>query len=149
VRRSFVLLVAASGLTILSCGPAVPTAAPTAPPFRAEVRPRIPTPAPGIASGDPATGQRLFVEAGCGGCHTLHGLPGAIGISGPNLTNVGLRPTLAGEAVANTPQSMVAWLLDPPAVKPGATMPRVGLTERQAQDVAAFLFSQPYTAWNR
>jgi cytochrome c1 len=85
----------------------------------------------------------VFVRAGCGGCHTLSGVPGASGVAGPNLTNVALRPTLAGDAIPNTPDYLARWLLDPAAVKPGATMPRVGLDRTEADDVAAFLFADP------
>jgi cytochrome c1 len=84
------------------------------------------------------------MEKGCGGCHTLAGVPGASGVAGPNLTNIGLRPTLAGAAVPNSPQTMVAWLMNPSAVKPDARMPNLGLTQQEAQDLTAFLFSQPY-----
>jgi cytochrome c1 len=36
---------------------------------------------------------------------------------------------------------VAAWVLDPPALKPGAKMPRLGLTEAQARAVAAYLSS--------
>jgi cytochrome c1 len=101
------------------------------------------TPAPDVA-GDPDHGRRLFVTAGCAGCHTVRGVPGATGVAGPNLTNVVLRPTLAGTAVPTSPVAMVRWLRDPAATKPDTTMPSLGLTEEEAQDLAAFLYSQPY-----
>ena len=43
-----------------------------------------------------------------------------------------------------SPSTMTQWLLDPQSLKPGATMPKVGLTPDEAQDLTAFLFSQPY-----
>jgi cytochrome c1 len=98
-----------------------------------------------VPFGDPTAGRRLFTELGCGGCHTLPGVPGATGVAGPNLNNIGLRPTLAGESIPNSPEMMQAWLLDPQAVKPGARMPKVGLSQPEAADLVAFLFSQPYT----
>jgi cytochrome c1 len=39
---------------------------------------------------------------------------------------------------------MTRWLLNPAAVKPGATMPALGLIEQEARDLTVFLFSQPY-----
>ena len=108
----------------------MPTTLPTPLPMRAPAPPR-----------DPAA--QLFLDSGCGGCHTLDGVAGATGIAGPNLTNVALRPTLAGNSVPKSQPTMVRWLLDPAAVKPGATMPRVGLTQQQAEQIAAFLFAQP------
>ncbi len=44
--------------------------------------------APG--AGDPvAQGQKVFLSAGCTGCHTISGVPGATGRVGPELTHVG------------------------------------------------------------
>jgi cytochrome c1 len=68
----------------------------------------------------------------------------ATGVAGPNLSNVALRPTLAGETIPMTPATLAAFLLEPAAVKPGSPMPSVGLTDQEARDLAAFLYSQPY-----
>lgn len=100
------------------------------------------TPAPGV-SGNPETGRTLFTTRGCGGCHTIPGTPGAAGVAGPNLTNVVLRPTLAGDTLPMSPEMLQRWLLDPPSLKPGTPMPNVGLTPAEAQDLTAFLYSQP------
>jgi cytochrome c1 len=98
--------------------------------------------APGVP-GDPEHGRLLFTTTGCAGCHTVSGLPAASGVIGPNLTNVVLRGTLADTAVQTTPATLLRWLLDPASVKPGTTMPSVGLSEDEARDIAAFLYSQP------
>jgi cytochrome c1 len=105
------------------------------------------TPAPNVP-GDPATGRRLFLTAGCGGCHTLTDLPTATGVAGPNLANVTLRPTLAGDAIPMTPDFLARFLLDPAAVKPDSTMPNLGLTAAEARDLAAYLYSQPHNTPN-
>jgi hypothetical protein len=34
-----------------------------------------------------------------------------------------------------------AWLIDPPAMKPGTAMPAMGLTEQEARHMAAFLYT--------
>ena len=84
---------------------------------------------------------------GCGTCHTLRGVPEATGIIGPNLTNITLRPTLAGGAVPNTPENLVRWIMNPPGLKEGAAMPPMqSLSEQQARDIAAFLYSVPFNA---
>jgi cytochrome c len=139
-------LLGTAGLCLVGCGPPIPTSPATPAPAPVEVTPSVLTPAPGPPIGDPQAGRRLFAQKGCGGCHTIQGVATASGIAGPNLTNIGLRPTLAGEAIPNTPAMMVRWLLDPALVKPGTTMPNVGLSQSEAQDLAAFLFSQPYTS---
>jgi len=74
----------------------------------------------------------------------VSGVPGAAGVAGPNLTNVALRPTIAGETIPNSPDRLQQWLLDPPSLKPSTTMPRLGLTEQDARDLVAFLESQPH-----
>jgi cytochrome c1 len=134
----------AIGLLLAGCSGLAAPPTPTPRPSPLDTRPLVQTPAPGVTLGSPAAGQRLLIEKGCGGCHTVTGIPGASGVAGPNLTNVGLRPTLAGDSVPNSPDTMVAWLMDPAAVKPGARMPRTGLTQQEARDLTAFLFSQPY-----
>ncbi len=100
------------------------------------------TPAPNV-QGDPLSGARAFTSAGCAGCHTLRGLPGATGLAGPNLTNVALRPTLANGAIETSPDAMTRWIMDPPAIKPGTPMPKLGLSEQQARDLTALLYSLP------
>ncbi|HEY7064801.1 MAG TPA: c-type cytochrome [Chloroflexota bacterium] len=126
-----------------ACAPAAP-ATPAARVASAAPLARL-TPAPGVA-GDAARGRDLFATVGCGGCHTLRGLPDASGVTGPNLTNVTLRPTLAGESIPMTPDTLARWLVNPADVKPGSPMPSLGLSAEQARDVAAFLYSQPYNA---
>jgi len=99
--------------------------------------------APGVP-GDPNAGRTLFATKGCAGCHTLQHVPTANGAVGPNLTNVVLRPTLGGDRIENTAENMARWIMDPPGMKSGATMPNLGLNQQEARDIAAFLFSHPY-----
>ncbi len=44
-----------------------------------------------------------------------------------------------------TPETLTDWLRDPAALKPGTPMPSVGLTEAEAEAIAAFLYAQPYS----
>lgn len=129
----YALLVSSCATTPASPGPPVATAGPVA----------VLTPAPGVA-GSPLIGEQLMLTKGCGGCHTVAGVPGATGVAGPNLTNIVVRPTLAGDRLPMSAETMTRWLLDPHALKPETTMPRVGLSQQEAQDLTAFLFSQPY-----
>jgi cytochrome c len=134
-------------LTLTACGGVVPPGAPTPTPSGTnsfgQGAPRVLTPAPGV-NGDPATGRQLVLQKGCGGCHTIGGVPGATGVAGPNLTNVALRPTLAGDTIPNSASTLEQWLLDPQSLKPGTTMPKLGLSEQEARDLTAFLESQPH-----
>jgi|GEM_PF-669295 len=47
------------------------------------------TQTPGGGTPRPVTGEGVFIAKGCGGCHTIQGLSGAVGQVGPNLTNIG------------------------------------------------------------
>ena len=141
------LAVLVAGLLAAGCSSAIPAPRPPEP------TPRVPTagppaarltPVPGLP-GDPEVGRRAFLATGCGGCHTLTGVEGASGLAGPILSNVVLRPTLAGETIPMSPETMMRWLLDPGAVKPGTTMPNVGLDEQEARDLTAYLYSLPNT----
>ena len=70
----------------------------------------------------------------------IPGISEAEGDVGPPLTDFGQRKFIAG-AVANNEGNLVRWLLDPDAVEPGTVMPDLGLSEQEAHDVAAYLYS--------
>jgi cytochrome c oxidase subunit 2 len=76
----------------------------------------------------------------CVGCHTINGTP-AQGKVGPNLTHVGSRTTIAAGLLENTPENLARWLDNPPAIKPGSLMPRLGLTPQEIQALVAYLSS--------
>jgi len=89
-------------------------------------------------NGNPRQGRRLIVSYGCGSCHTIPGIYTARGVVGPPLYFFGRRTMIAGE-LPNTPENLVRWLRNPQAVEPKTAMPSVGLSEKQAQDIAAYL----------
>jgi cytochrome c len=93
-----------------------------------------------VPGGDPGRGGVLIASFGCGSCHTIPGIRTADGVVGPPLEGVGRRRYIAGE-LPNRPDTMIRWLLDPQAVEPDTGMPDLGLTEAQARDVAAYLFT--------
>jgi cytochrome c1 len=99
-----------------------------------------PVPPPGITEGSPIRGAEEIQRFGCGSCHVIPGIDDAEGHVGPPLTDFGDRTFIAG-AVANNEDNLVRWLLDPGSIEPGTAMPDLGLTERQAHDVAAYLYS--------
>lgn len=93
-----------------------------------------------VPGADVERGRAIVRAAGCGACHTIPRVPGARGMVGPPLTNIGSRAYIAGQ-LANEPDAMVAWLLDPPAHDSATAMPRTGLSPAEARDVAAFLYT--------
>lgn len=90
--------------------------------------------------GDAAAGKQVIQSYGCGACHTIPGVRTARGLVGPPLYFLGRRTMIAGR-IPNTPDNLVHWIRDPQAIEPGTAMPTLGLTEQQARDVAAYLYT--------
>jgi cytochrome c2 len=101
---------------------------------------RLKTFATELTHGDAEAGEVAFRRYGCGACHTITLNPGADGRVGPSLDKVAGRPFLAGR-LTNTPDQMIAWLQHPQALEPGSGMPDVGVTDRDARDLAAYLYT--------
>jgi cytochrome c oxidase subunit 2 len=85
-------------------------------------------------------GYQVFMSKACAACHAINGTP-AQGKVGPNLTHVGSRTTIAAGLLENTPENLARWLDNPPAIKPGSLMPRLGLTPQEIQALVAYLSS--------
>src|SRR4051812_15372116 len=77
---------------------------------------------------------------GCGGCHVIPGVPGARGRVGPPLDNVTARLYIGG-VTENKPDNLIAWIQDPQLIDSATAMPRVGVTQREARDIAAYLYT--------
>ena len=80
-------------------------------------------------SGPAATGKRLFTDQGCYGCHTIgkFGTPIAT-----DLSRAGTRYDMG---------YLMRWLRDPSAQRPTAHMPKLAMSEEDAQALAAYLAS--------
>ena len=81
----------------------------------------------------------LLQAYGCGFCHAIPGVPNARGTIGPPLDRLGRRVYLAG-VLPNTPQELARWIRAPQAIKPKTGMPNVNATQRDATDMAAYLY---------
>jgi cytochrome c oxidase subunit 2 len=75
-----------------------------------------------------AEGRRLFKEKTCIGCHTIRGQEG-VGVTGPELTHVGARSTIAAGVLENTAPRMNDWITNPEHWKPGDKMFNGGYTD--------------------
>ena len=95
------------------------------------------TTAPG---GNAHRGARLFEPLGCGVCHTVPGLHRARGRVGPSLIFFARRAFISGE-IPNTPKMLVRWIMDPPGLISSTAMPRLNMNERDARDIAAYLYT--------
>ncbi|MEO6258713.1 MAG: c-type cytochrome [Thermoanaerobaculia bacterium] len=104
---------------------------------RPERPPRISAP-PSSSAGDAARGKQLIEKYACNSCHVIPTIEGPKGSIGPSLAHVGSRPTVGGK-LANTPENVSKWLQNPQAIDPENTMPNLGITPAESQDLAAFL----------
>lgn len=90
--------------------------------------------------GNPTHGKMLIQNYGCGGCHIVPGVHAARGLVGPPLYYIGQRTMIAGE-LPNTTENLAHWIEHPKQVNPKTAMPDLGLTEDQAYDIAAYLYT--------
>jgi cytochrome c2 len=94
-----------------------------------------------LTGGDPSRAAALVTRYGCGGCHTISGLPGARGKVAPPLVDLRERVYIAG-VLPNTAPNLIAWIVDPRTFSPGTAMPATGISKGEARDVAAYLYAQ-------
>ena len=85
-------------------------------------------------------GQAAIQRYGCGSCHTIPGVPGAAGLVGPPLAGIGKRMYIAGELL-NRPDNLTHWIAHPRSVNEKTAMPELGVTARDAGNIAEFLYS--------
>lgn len=85
-----------------------------------------------------AEGRRVFEATACINCHAIAGTV-ATGRFGPDLTHLMSRETIASGAAPNTPDNLRLWIQNPDAIKPGALMPAMNLTDSELDQVTAYL----------
>lgn len=102
---------------------------------RAPDEPRRPVP-----SGDAQRGRALIQTYGCAACHTIPGIPRARALVGPPLWGIADRGYIGG-VLPNTEADMIRRLTNPRAVDPRTAMPDMGVTESDARDMTAYLYT--------
>jgi cytochrome c2 len=104
------------------------------------------TPAPlanrRVYAGDAARGHAILASGahGCAACHAIPGVRGPQGVVGPPLDGMARRGFIAGQ-LPNTPDVLVAFLQNPPALVPQTGMPDTRLSLDDARDIAAYLYT--------
>jgi cytochrome c oxidase subunit 2 len=111
---------------------------------------------PGL-TGNAQRGLKVFTSSACIGCHAIAGNPMAMGTTGPNLTHVGSRLTIAAGRFPNAAAYLALWIKNARAMKPEIIMPTLGvdeydpvlktkvtaatggLTDQQIADIVAYL----------
>jgi cytochrome c2 len=94
-----------------------------------------------ISGGDPDRAPDLIRRYGCGGCHTIPGIAGADGQVGPPLSDLIHRVYVGGVAI-NSPDQLTQWIVSPQKLSSRSAMPATGITEAEAREVVAYLYSR-------
>ena len=102
----------------------------------------VPSPTPAVTPpstrvSTPEEVGRELVETLCKSCHTVAGTK-ANGKVAPELTDFASRPMIAG-VLENNEENLRLWLAGPSSVKPGTSMPDLGLTPEQIDGLTAYL----------
>jgi cytochrome c oxidase assembly factor CtaG/cytochrome c2 len=93
-----------------------------------------------LTGGDPARGRAIVATYGCDTCHTIPGVRTATARVGPPLDGVATRVYIAGH-VPNTPGNLQDFIRNPHRHDPLTVMPEAGVTEQDARDLAAYLYT--------
>jgi mono/diheme cytochrome c family protein len=99
-----------------------------------------PDPLPSPALGSVDAGRRAVAQYLCATCHEIPGIVGANRHVGPPLNGIGNRRYIAG-IMLNNPENMVRWLMNPHKYDPLSAMPDLGVNEKDARDIAAYLYT--------
>ena len=80
-------------------------------------------------TGNAQRGKQIFSSSACIGCHSIAGNPAAMGVTGPNLTHVGSRSTIAAGRFPNAAAYLALWIKNARKMKPDVLMPTLGMDE--------------------
>ncbi|WP_398471131.1 cytochrome c oxidase subunit II [Tardiphaga sp.] len=92
------------------------------------------------SGGEASAGEQLFLSMQCAACHTVRGTS-AHGGTGPDLTHIASRQTIAAGLLETTRGSVAAWIADPQTLKPGNNMPMVPLDGNELRQLSAYMMS--------
>jgi cytochrome c len=93
-----------------------------------------------VTGGDPARGRQALRLYGCHTCHTIAGVPGAHGMIGPVLDRMSRRASSAGRPADLS--ARIQWIRDPQGIGGPTVMPNMGVSEQDARDIAAYLYTR-------
>jgi cytochrome c oxidase subunit 2 len=99
---------------------------------------RFPAHEPSTASQQ--RGRELVEQGACRLCHNVSGTR-ALGGTGPDLSHLASRRTLAAGAAPLDRASLRSWLRDPQQLKPGTKMPAVSLSDADREAMLDYLES--------
>ncbi|RZJ00705.1 MAG: c-type cytochrome [Brevundimonas sp.] len=93
-----------------------------------------------LAGADPVNGLQVIERVGCASCHAVPGVRWPVGATAVSLEGFGDSPLISGR-LPNQPDTLVQFLRNAPSLDPQTAMPPMPLTETEARDVAAYLYT--------
>lgn len=96
--------------------------------------------APPSRPADIERGRLALTQFACHACHMIPDITGSEVFVGPPLDAFGKRKYIAG-VLPNGNDNLQRWIRDPHAITPNTAMPTLGVGERDARDMAAYLLS--------
>jgi cytochrome c2 len=94
-----------------------------------------------ITGGDARAGRELLARYGCASCHKIKGIAHADSQVGPPLDEIRSRGYIAG-VLPHSADNLIKWIQHPRQIVPNTAMPDLGVTQAEARDMAAYLYSQ-------
>jgi cytochrome c len=95
---------------------------------------------PLFVNANPRRAKAAFTKYGCIACHTIPAVPGFNILTAPPLVGISQRSYLAG-MLKNTPENLRLWIQHPRRVNPHTAMPDQGVTDQDALDMVAYLYT--------
>ncbi|WP_426052101.1 c-type cytochrome [Brevundimonas sp. SL161] len=93
-----------------------------------------------IEGGDASHGLIVMKRVGCAACHRVPGVAWPTGKVGGSLDGFAGRSLIAGR-FPNQPDTLVRWLRDAPSLSSETGMPPMPITDADARDIAAYLYT--------
>lgn len=93
-----------------------------------------------VPDGNASAGPAAIQKYGCGSCHTIPGVAGADSLVAPPLIGYAERAFVGG-VVPNNPDNLIQWIQNPQSINPESAMPALGVTDAEARDIAAYLYT--------
>ncbi len=90
------------------------------------------------AATEKSAALKIMRSKGCGACHIIPGIAGAMGTVGPSLKGLKERTRIAGGRLENSPENLRDWLKDPKSIKSDTMMPNPGLTDGEIETLIEF-----------
>ena len=96
--------------------------------------------APAGVQGDPVRGRMALSQYACRACHIIPGVTGSDVHVGRSLADLGDRQYIGGK-LPNNQANLMRWIRNPQSIDPGTAMPAMGVSERDALDMSAYLLT--------